>query len=80
MVSFTQEAWGDDHWVHQTRDDACTRDDGSPSQVNANWVATGGQTVEQVTVRVSSRQSRLDNYLLTTPGGTTYDYQANMSV
>ena len=75
--SFAQEAWGYDQWRHQDMDGAWTRDNRWNGQMNVIRAATGGQTMEQATVRVASRQSRLDDYPLTALGGTTYDNLAN---
>src|SRR5882724_9479531 len=74
---FEHEAWGDDHWVPQPMDNVRARDNGWPSQVYASRVGTRWQMEEHATVRVASRQSRLDNFPLTAPGGIAHGPQAN---
>src|SRR5882724_9414244 len=54
----------------QEWDRACTRDKGWPSRLNRAGATNGGQATDQVTVRAASRQSRIDKYPLTAPGGT----------
>jgi len=56
---------------------AQARDDSWPSQMNATGVANSGKTMEQVTVRVASRKSRIDEYPLIAPGGITYNNLAS---
>ena len=58
-------------------DGAHARDDGWPGWMNTIGMANRGKTMEQVTVRVACRQSRLDEYLLIAPGGITYDNSAS---
>jgi len=75
---FAQDTWVDDQQRHQNRFDACTRDDGWPTQMNTNGEATGGRTSGQATERAASRQSRLDEYTLMATGGIIYEHQASM--
>jgi len=75
---FTQDAQEDDQQRHQTRFDACTRDNGWPVQLNMNRVATRGWSAEQATERSASRQSRLDEYTLTATGSITCEHQASV--
>ena len=56
---------------------AHARDDRWPRRMNTTGPANGGQTTERATVRVASRQSRIDEYLLIAPGGITYDNPAS---
>ena len=57
-------------------DGAHARDNSGPGQMNTVGVGNGGQTTEQATVRVASRQSRIDKYQLIVPVGITYDNPA----
>ena len=58
-------------------DGARTRDNGWSGQLNRAGATNGAQATDQVTVRVASRQSRIDEYPLTAPGGTTLDNPAS---
>ena len=75
--STVQDAWGLDQQRHQEMVGAHARDIGWPRRMNATGPANGGQTTEQVTARVASRQSRIDEYPLIAPGGITYNNLAS---
>jgi len=45
--------------------------------MNVNRVGAGRQKVGHTIERVPGRQSRLDDFPLTAPGGGTFEHQAN---
>ena len=72
-----QDAWRFDQRRQQEWNETCTRDNGWTGQLNRAGATNGGQATHQVTVRVASRQSRIDKYPSTAPGGTTHDNPAS---